>query len=353
VAAADRTQQILPGGQSAAPFTYTIPASTAFQLMGVRALFDGAGAATSWLPVVQLVSDAGVIMEEAIAGSVIAGGAANASFFPWRRGAVTNPVGLTYYQVIAALASTNSLVGEWHLTDGASPYADSSGSVVGGNGELILQNLDGTYTANNPDGPLTSPAGGPSVKFNVGGTNPPATSDYLHTSLAPLGRFTFAGNAVYTVVAWVKPVSSTNTLFGGVVSDVVAANFGTPAEIDDGWCIVVKPSTLECQVQRYCSVPVGGSPDLVSLGAMSTTSWTMVAMTYDGATLRGYADGALVGSAGSAGAIGGAQDVLVGLTQGGDTGISSWYRGAVSEVTVWASTLSDTEIAALYLAGVS
>jgi hypothetical protein len=262
-------------------------------------------------------------------------------------------VGLTYYQVIAALASTNSLVGEWHLTDGSSPYADTSGSVVGGNGELLLQSLDGTYTASNPDGPLSSAPTGPSVAFNVGGTNPPANSDYLHTSLAPLGRFTFAGTASFTALAWIKPATSTNIHYGGVVGDVVAANFGTPAEIDDGWCIVVKPSTLECQVQRYCSVPVGSSPDAVSLGAMSSSVWTMVAMTYDGSTLRGYANGTLIGSTASAGSIGGAQDVAVGLTQGGNIGISSWYRGAVAEVTVWASELTATQLATLYIAGTS
>jgi len=259
------------------------------------------------------------------------------------------PITLTYYQVIAALSSTNTLVGQWHLTEGVAPFADTSGSMVGGNAELLLQSLDGTYTPNNADGPLNTAPAGPSVKFNVGSTNPPTNSDYLHTSLAPLGRFTFAGNAVFTAVAWVKPVSSANIHFGGVVGDVVAANFGTPAEIDDGWCIVVKPSTLECQVQRYCAVPVGGSPDSVSLGAMSTAAWTMVAMTYDGATLRGYADGTLIGTAASAGVIGGAQDVLVGLTQGGDTGLSSWYRGAISEVSVWAATLSASDIALLYL----
>ena len=321
--------------------------------MGVRATFDGSGTATSWLPVVQLVSDAGVIMEEAIAGSVIAGGAANASFFPWRRGAVTNPVGLTYYQVVAALASTNSLVAQWHLTEGASPYADTSGNMVGGNGELIITPVGTPMTQNNPAGPLTSPSGGPSVAFNYDGTNPPALGDYLHTSLAPPSRFEFAGTASYTVVAWTRPVAGGNTHPGGLVGNVLSVNQGMPTETDDGWLISVRSDTRECILGRYPHVIVGGSPDTVSLGALSTTEWTMVAMSYDGATLRGYANGAFVASTASAGNITNGTDAYVGLTQAGPPSIASWLYGAAAEITVWASTLSNTEIAALYLAGVS
>lgn len=345
---AERTLQILPGGQSAAPFTYTVPGSTAFRLRAVRAVFDGSGAASAFKPCVQIKSNAGVVMAETIGDSVNAGGSADASFFPRVRRAATATTDLTYYQVIAALAVTSSLVGQWHLTEGAVPYADTSGSSVGGNAQLVLQNFGGGLTQNNPDGPLASAPAGPSVDYTSGGTG---LSDYLHTSLAPLGRFTFSGNAVFTVVAWIKPRSSANTRYSGVVGDVIGFPSGAPNEHADGWQIAVKGSTLECVVQRFANVPVGGSCDTVSLGAMSTTQWTMVGMTYDGSTLRGYANGALVGSTASAGAIGNAQDVLVGLSQFGSSAppiANAWFLGEVAEITVWASTLTAADLALLY-----
>lgn len=84
---ADRTVQILPGGQSAAPFTYTVPASTSFTLLAVRAVFDGSGAAGNFVPLVQLVSDAGVVMAQRKGDSVTAGASADVTFAPFDRSA--------------------------------------------------------------------------------------------------------------------------------------------------------------------------------------------------------------------------------------------------------------------------
>lgn len=83
---ADRTLQILPGGQSPAPFVYKIPPSTSFTLLGVEASFDGSAAGSAWLPCVQLVSDAGVVMSYALGESVAAGDSASVSFAPFLRG---------------------------------------------------------------------------------------------------------------------------------------------------------------------------------------------------------------------------------------------------------------------------
>ena len=347
----DVTVPIAGLGTGTAPLDYTVHGDQVFTLLGIRAIYDGSAAASSWLPAVQILTGDGTEVIHTQGTAVLAGGSAKVSFFPRVKRSALSPVTLTYYQVVAALASTNSLVGQWHLTEGASPYADTSGSVVGGNAQLLIQVAGTAMTQNNPSGPLTSSPGGPSVAFNYDGNNPPALGDLLHTSLAPLGRFSFLGNLPYTVVAWIKPVAGTNLKAGGVVGDVKGTNFGLPAEFDDGWQIAVKSSTLECTLSRYCHVIVGGTPDTVSLGAMSTTEWTMVTMSYDGATLRGYANGAPVASTASAGAIGDAQDVLAGVTQAGPDGIAKFYLGAVAEVTVWASQLSDDQIALLYLSG--
>ena len=348
---ADRTLQILPGGQSAAPFTYSVPASTSFTLLAVRALFDGSASATSWKPSVKIVSDAGQVMAETIGDTVVAGGSADASFFPRVKRSSTLPVTLTYYQVIAALSSTNSLVAQWHLTEGAEPYADTSGNTVGGNAQMIRQAIGTAMTQNNPAGPLTASPAGPSVAFNFDGHANPPGGDYLHTGLAPPSRFAFLGNLPYSVVAWVKPVAGANNVPGGVIGNVKITNPGLPGSHVDGWRIGLKASSLECTFDRYCNMTVDGTQDTVSLGAMSTTQWTMVAGTYDGATLRAYADGFLVGSIASAGAIGDGQDAQISLSQALNSVVPSWYLGAVAEVTVWASTLTDDQIALLYLAG--
>ena len=341
-------------GSGSAPLDYGVQGDQVFTLLAIRAVFDGTAAATSFLPVVQLLSGSGSVMAQTKTdASVLAGGSADVSFFPRVRRTGISPSILTYYQVIAALASTNSLVAQWHLTEGVSPYADTSGNTTGGNGQLSIQVLGTAMTQNNPAGPLTAHPAGPSVAFNYDGTSPPAQADYLHTSLNPLGRMTFAGNLPFTALAWIKPVAGANTHPGGVVGDVKATNAGFPTEYDDGWQIAVKASSLECTVSRYAHVIVGGSPDTVSLGAMSTTEWTMVAMTYDGATLKGYANGSLVGSVASAGAIGDGQDTLVGLTQAGPPLLSSWYLGAVGEVSVWASALTSDQLALLYVSGTS
>lgn len=83
MAATDRTQQILPGGQSAAPYAYPVPASLLFNLLAVRAVFDGTSASGPFLPAVQLVSDAGVVMAQVEGQAVAAGGSADVTFAPF------------------------------------------------------------------------------------------------------------------------------------------------------------------------------------------------------------------------------------------------------------------------------
>ena len=72
---------------SAAPKTYTVPGGVEMRLKAVQADFDGSGSAAAWLPCVELVSDAGVVVARAVDPnvSVAAGGSASVSFFPHLR----------------------------------------------------------------------------------------------------------------------------------------------------------------------------------------------------------------------------------------------------------------------------
>lgn len=252
----------------------------------------------------------------------------------------------SYYQVIAALALVHTLIAEWHFTEGADPWADTSGFSPGSPATVLYDARTVTMTKNFAAGPLAAAPAGPSVKFNYDGTSAGSQGDFLDTG--PAARFAFAGNSVFSVVAWVLPTQGVNSHNGPVVSTVTVTSFGGPSAHDDGWRINVVSPTQECLLQRYCNVTSGGVPDSVSLGAMSTAAWTMVAMTYDGAMLRGYANGSFVGQTASAGAVGNGFGPNFGLGTEQQATVVTWYYGACSEITVWGAVLSASDLALLY-----
>src|SRR5438034_1127140 len=95
--------QIFSGKKVAAPSTYELPGSAEFILKCVRALFDGSGAAGTYLPTVELLSDSGQVIAKAADQnvSVAAGADADVSWFPRvRRG-----------QAVTALGSQCTLLG--------------------------------------------------------------------------------------------------------------------------------------------------------------------------------------------------------------------------------------------------
>jgi hypothetical protein len=68
---------------AAAPKDYTLSGTQELQLKTVRALIDGTGAASSFLPTLQLLDPNGHVMwEGATSSSVAAGGSADVSWFP-------------------------------------------------------------------------------------------------------------------------------------------------------------------------------------------------------------------------------------------------------------------------------
>lgn len=103
-----------------APLTYTVPLSAEVLLKSVRAEFDGSGAAGSWLPAVQIVSDSAHIVATASdQGAVVsAGGSADGSFFPGVKpsttgggGSSTAPFVATFYRSVSEQGDAPQTIG--------------------------------------------------------------------------------------------------------------------------------------------------------------------------------------------------------------------------------------------------
>ena len=74
-------QQVLVAGTAPAPASFTIPGNGQIRPKAVRAVYDGTAAAT-FIPVLRIISDAGVIVSEAPGPTIAAGGSADVSWFP-------------------------------------------------------------------------------------------------------------------------------------------------------------------------------------------------------------------------------------------------------------------------------
>jgi hypothetical protein len=81
--------QILVAGTESLPFSYEVPNAQEIQPKAVSAIFDGSAAAAAFLPMLEVVSDGGVVVAQSPASSVAAGGSAEVSWFPGSLGSVS------------------------------------------------------------------------------------------------------------------------------------------------------------------------------------------------------------------------------------------------------------------------
>src|SRR5207245_7665367 len=90
-------------------------------------------------------------------------------------------------------------------------------------------------------------------------------------------------------------------------------------------------------------VLVGTAPDSYLRGTSTPAlnSWTHVAATYDGATLRIYANGVLQASKAVSGAI---TTSTGALRIGGDSVWGEWFAGLIDDVRVYNRALTATEL---------
>lgn len=85
-------KQILVTGSADAPAGYTVPNTVEIIPKAVRAVFDGTGASDNFVPLLQIVSDGGVVVAEAPGSTVTAGGSVSQS---WFQGAVETGAALS------------------------------------------------------------------------------------------------------------------------------------------------------------------------------------------------------------------------------------------------------------------
>lgn len=337
----------------AAPKDYAFSGQQELSPLAVRAEIDGSGAASAYLPALQLIGPSGDIVWTAVTPtSVAAGGSADVSWFPRVKPTTTTPATATYAQVVTVVATTAQLIAEWHLYDRASPYADTSGFDVGDPATMTRQAHVVPMTQSFDPGPLAGTQNAPAVAFNYDGDATTSSGDLLVDASLDHTRYQFPATDVFSIVAWVLPFVGVGIHDGPVINTIVVTGFGTPGANDNGWRLNVTFPGLVPQFQRASSVLAAGSYDTAAGAALSPASWSMLVGTYDGATLRLYVNGVLAAAAASAGANAApatAATIGEGSHKLGDFG--TWYYGAAGEITIWGAALSAATIAQLYLAG--
>lgn len=146
-------------------------------------------------------------------------------------------------------------------------------------------------------------------------------------------------NAI-TVEAWIKPAAQVNSSY----ERVVAKPFTSYAGPYNDYALVANgPFSIP-----GFELTLGGTQrTLYAAPAIPTSTFTHLAGTYDGSTMKFFINGDLVASNSYSGAIAtSGQPLQIGRLPGGN-----YFNGAIDEVAVYGSALSESRIQAHYIAG--
>jgi hypothetical protein len=243
---------------------------------------------------------------------------------------------LPYPQLVLGIAPLGTLRGYWRLGDLAAPFLDSSG-------------WSGGPT------PLTLAGAGAAPTFHIAGALPAAEDDgavgvnggagtgqYLHNAAAAINQ---GINSAWSIAAWVKPTSTAAAWIAGVYN-----NLASPAGVDNGWQMTVR-YTGTGAIAGLRRAIVGA---YIAIGvAIPFDTWTFLVGTYDAATLRLYANGALSASFADARAdtFNPYSNPDVGVLFVDPLFAVGRFLGGLDEIAVWGTTLSAADVADLYTAG--
>jgi hypothetical protein len=164
---ADGTLFVKVPSTGAAPEDYLVSGAAAIDLLAVRAVFDGTGAGGDFVPVVQIVNEAGEVMLQCVGETVTAGDSASVTFAPFLRTATSStppPGGGIQFD-------TSPQVGDWLevTTTGAGPSG----------GGIFFNETGGNDIEFDTAGRFVVVAGGKLVRLQASGAQAELFSNHL------------------------------------------------------------------------------------------------------------------------------------------------------------------------------
>jgi chitodextrinase len=206
-------------------------------------------------------------------------------------------------------ASATTLVAAYSFDEGSgATVSDASGN--GNNGTIS----GATWTASGKYGKALSFNGGSMV------TIPDAASLHLSSAM--------------TLEAWVNPTATDSSW-----RDVIYKG-------NDNYFL--EGTSLNGSAPDVGGTFGGAGADVAGSSALAANTWSYLAGTYDGATLRLYVNGTQVASQARTGAIATSTNPL---TIGGDPIFGQWFSGLIDEVRVYNAALTASQIQSDMLVG--
>ena len=307
-------------GSGAAPQDWTLPDSLTMTLKAARAVYDGSAAVGSFLPALEIISDAGLPVGIYVSQtSVAAGDSADVSFAPFLRSPTAPSTGGgTLDQVITSLVPS-----AWYkLNETVGTTAHDSS----------VNHFDATPSAGK-SAPTWGVAAGP-----VGGTAAQWTSDPTTMEESSTAFPNLAGGDL-TGATWVKfPNTNTARMLGQ----------GTNGPTSKGWELQVGGPASAYPSKLAVVVSTGTSTSFVASDVTLTTgTWYFVAAVLASGVWSLYVNGALQSSTLTL-TPGAASGVWMGMEPGGTAG------GPFSEqyAMVYNYALTGLEVLRLYNAAI-
>ncbi|HMC28487.1 MAG TPA: LamG-like jellyroll fold domain-containing protein, partial [Verrucomicrobiae bacterium] len=234
----------------------------------------------------------------------------------WIQG--TNGVGYGTTNVAQADYSAAVLptapVGYWRFSESSGTTSVNAGSGSG---------LDGTYNGATP-----GTAGPRPPDFNGFEPNNNAPTFNGISGYISVGNSLLNNRSAFTIAGWIKPSATPGSRIG---------LFGQNDCVEFGF---INGTTLECWT------PGGGSLDIGYPYAMNT--WHHVVAVGDGASIRIFADGVLLGTGGGSTASYGSSSFNFNIGGGGIyDATGNFFGGQIDEVVVYHRALTTNEIFAL------
>lgn len=316
------TQYVI-GGNLSTPASWTIQPALEIEPKTAYASFNGSGAAGAFYPCLRIISDSGHVSAEAVSTTLVAaGGSADVSWF--------QDVKQSGQAATSSYLTQALQLGPWAyytLSDlGTSTFLDSSG-----HGRTT--SYDSLYVAQNGPAILTTSTAPSAILSGPGGVS----NNHAITSVVNQAWTA----TVFTLTAWFK------TTYAGT-NDQVIAGLGRldvdPRSIFAIWLVSHIPV-----VRMFDNTPAFHS--LSGSATLNDGNPHMVAASYDGNTLRLYADGALANSTvlGVTLNTNPAIAIEIGMQLGGVS--PRTFSGDIAQVGYYDKLLTTAQIANLYSLG--